>query len=831
VKTMTEIHIVSAGCKPADAIIDGRVRAGSMRVQDVPIADIVARPDVPAATIVQHTVDELAASIHDVGLISPIMVRPTTRFISGIKKAKWEILVGRHRVEACRQLGHTTIAAVISETEDNLKAEQIELEENLRRNVYSAAQRALMTKRLKHVYEALHPETRHGAGTGGRAGRTKNEVAESATSNGQKAAERFTKAAAKATGKSERTLQKDAERGEALSEATLVMVERTCLDQGEELDALAKLTPAKRNELIVRAATGCKVSAKVAVKQEARAAKEKTLGQRQQMLPDVKAGLIVEDYEWDDEVWSRETGMDRHAANHYPTSVTAHTPEEIVTRRPIESIVDRHCVLAMWSTIQHLAIAIKVMELRGFEYKSHYVWEKPSIGKGRWHREKHEILLIGTRGSPPCPAPGTQWASVIQAPRGEHSQKPDIFLEMLEQYFPTCVRVELNRRGPPRPGWIGWGNEAEHPVQEEHGTVRTTVKSVTSLRDSRDVARNASSRQRQEVICTQVRHSICALSGLPPAREVAEWLHDTDEAVLVDERLPAAATWLREFEVQWAGASAATADPVVHNNPAPPAVKSTCEGERATLVDEVAAARIPAVAYRGMSSAEAIAFINRPRPALVELDDIPAFLRRNEAEIDAEAPGQCVQQLDAEPLGEEVEDQIEPPLEAAIQPKPKERKVQHRKNDIEAALSEAFEEISNLAEECREVVDTAPDGLRETERIQTLGATADTLEEIDRPAVPAALADIEVSYSITLPKRKNRPLSRARRMADAKCIIRVCAEVLETITHQDTRCMAACALRDELNRVLMEAHGCEFPGHQQTRQRPRMRRNSTGAWR
>lgn len=200
-----------------------------------------------------------------------------------------------------------------------------------------------------------------------------------------------------------------------------------------------------------------------AVKQVARNTREVTLGLSQRELPDVKAGLILEDYEWDDEVWSRETGMDRHASNHYPTSSDAHTAEEIHRRRPIESIIDkRGCVHAMWTTNQHLWIAMHLMALRGFAYKSNYVWGKDKISTGRWNRSKHEILLLGTIGNPPCPAPGTQWDSLQCAPKGEHSAKPDCFYEMLEAYFPTLVKVELNARRP-RPGWAQWGNEA--PVE------------------------------------------------------------------------------------------------------------------------------------------------------------------------------------------------------------------------------------------------------------------------------------------------------------------------------------------------------------------------------
>jgi len=237
--------------------------------------------------------------------------------------------------------------------------------------------------------------------------------------------------------------------------------------------------PDQQRRIAAEAEAGHANVVRKVIKQEARAAREVELGELQRTLPDLKCGLILEDYEWDDTVYSRETGMDRHAANHYPVSEDAHTAEEIVARRSIESIVDpRGCMLWMWSTIQHLAIAMDVMKLRGFIYKSHYAWGKDRISLGRWNRGKHELLLIGTRGAPPCPAPGTQWDSLIMAKKSEHSAKPECFLEMLEDYFPTLVKIELNRRGPPRPGWAAWGNEvepltrAQRALTNEHGMVR-----------------------------------------------------------------------------------------------------------------------------------------------------------------------------------------------------------------------------------------------------------------------------------------------------------------------------------------------------------------------
>lgn len=67
--------------------------------------------------------------------------------------------------------------------------------------------------------------------------------------------------------------------------------------------------------------------------------------------------------------------------------------------------------------------------------------------------------MVGTRGNIPAPAPGTQWRSVIEAPRGRHSEKPEKAYELIESYFPNLPKIELNARKA-RPGWDAWGFEA-----------------------------------------------------------------------------------------------------------------------------------------------------------------------------------------------------------------------------------------------------------------------------------------------------------------------------------------------------------------------------------
>jgi len=193
-------------------------------------------------------------------------------------------------------------------------------------------------------------------------------------------------------------------------------------------------------------------------KRERREARETELGAAQAArnldLPAKRYGVILADPEWRFEPWSRETGMDRAADNHYPTSVM-----EVIAARPVQSIAAKDCALFLWATAPVLPHALTVMAAWGFSYKSHMIAVKPRIGTGYWFRSEHELLLLGTCGDVPAPAPGTQWSSTRGTPIGRHSEKPDWQYVLIEAYFPNLPKIELNaRRG--RPGWDSWGLDA-----------------------------------------------------------------------------------------------------------------------------------------------------------------------------------------------------------------------------------------------------------------------------------------------------------------------------------------------------------------------------------
>lgn len=215
-------------------------------------------------------------------------------------------------------------------------------------------------------------------------------------------------------------------------------------------------------------------------KRARRQVREEILARRIMALPDRHYGVIYTDPEWQNDAYSSVTGMDRAAANHYPTSTLA----ELQQRR-VADIAAPDSIMLMWALVPMLAEAFCLLDAWGFaafvrdpetgflgldktraRYVSSGAWIKyrpgDRMGMGHWFRVDHEILLVATRGKPPAPLQGDQYRSVFDVPASRiHSKKPDLVAEMIEAFWPNLPKIELNRRGPPRPGWDAWGNEVE----------------------------------------------------------------------------------------------------------------------------------------------------------------------------------------------------------------------------------------------------------------------------------------------------------------------------------------------------------------------------------
>jgi ParB family chromosome partitioning protein len=155
-------------------------------------------------------------------------VYPRKLFRGGNQVDGYGLVAGLHRKTACERLGLVEIEANVLDLSD-LECQIAECDENLCAPQLSPSDRARFTKRRKEAYEALHPETKKGV-AGGLATETPS----------------FASATAEAIGVDERTVRRDAERGEKITDKALTAVRGTKLDTGRYLNELKSLPPTEQ---------------------------------------------------------------------------------------------------------------------------------------------------------------------------------------------------------------------------------------------------------------------------------------------------------------------------------------------------------------------------------------------------------------------------------------------------------------------------------------------------------------------------------------------------------------------------------------------------------
>lgn len=90
----------------------------------------------------------------------------------------------------------------------------------------------------------------------------------------------------------------------------------------------------------------------------------------------------------------------RAVENHYPTLSLGE-----ICALPVHRLATDDAVLFLWATSPKLFEAMTVLHCWGFTYRTCMVWVKDRIGMGDYVRQRHELLLIGRRGSIPVPLP------------------------------------------------------------------------------------------------------------------------------------------------------------------------------------------------------------------------------------------------------------------------------------------------------------------------------------------------------------------------------------------------------------------------------------------
>lgn len=116
-------------------------------LRDIAIADITPNPHQPRVHFDEETLAELTASIQQIGVLQPILVRPVG---SG-----FELVEGERRWRAAQRAGLAVIPAVVRDTDDLASIEQA-LIENLHRQDLTALEEAAAYQQLIEDFDLTH---------------------------------------------------------------------------------------------------------------------------------------------------------------------------------------------------------------------------------------------------------------------------------------------------------------------------------------------------------------------------------------------------------------------------------------------------------------------------------------------------------------------------------------------------------------------------------------------------------------------------------------------------------------------------------------------------
>lgn len=165
-----------------------------------------------------------------------------------------------------------------------------------------------------------------------------------------------------------------------------------------------------------------------------------------------------------------------------------------IAAMPVDALAAPDAHLYLWAVPALVGDACRVAEGWGFTIDTLLTWCKPGPGLGAGWRGNTEHLVVARRGrfreNPSCancggqargakrcecgdsafrlrgepvvmrrPFQTTSTGSWFTSPRGAHSQKPALFLDLIEQMSPGPY-VELFARSP-RLGWDSWGHGYE----------------------------------------------------------------------------------------------------------------------------------------------------------------------------------------------------------------------------------------------------------------------------------------------------------------------------------------------------------------------------------
>ena len=129
---------------------------------EVPVGAVVPNPRQPRQVFDEEAMAELVHSVREVGLLQPVVVRPTG-------PGSYELVMGERRWRACQQAGMTTIPAIVRQTQDDAMLRD-GLLENLHRAQLNPLEEAAAYQQLLEDFGCTHEEL------AGRIGRSRPQI-------------------------------------------------------------------------------------------------------------------------------------------------------------------------------------------------------------------------------------------------------------------------------------------------------------------------------------------------------------------------------------------------------------------------------------------------------------------------------------------------------------------------------------------------------------------------------------------------------------------------------------------------------------------------------
>ncbi|MEY3141539.1 MAG: hypothetical protein RLY21_32 [Planctomycetota bacterium] len=130
-------------------VVDPSPSETGFEVREIPVEQIVPNPRQPRTDFDQASIESLAASIRQAGLMQPIMVRRA--------RTGFELVAGERRWRAAKLIGLRVIPAIIRDLSDESSAE-LALIENVHREDLNPMDRALALRRLAVDFELTHQD-------------------------------------------------------------------------------------------------------------------------------------------------------------------------------------------------------------------------------------------------------------------------------------------------------------------------------------------------------------------------------------------------------------------------------------------------------------------------------------------------------------------------------------------------------------------------------------------------------------------------------------------------------------------------------------------------